>query len=188
MHTPFQKQQTQDAQENKSETYLPLGPKTFAVLIIQRSLGIGVLFIGFIALAGVKSSVPAFLGQYIDLAISFGLVAILGIAFLILLTVLLEYRHYGVILEQDAFRIRRGAIVQTETGIPYRRIKEVNMQRTAFDQIFGTSTIVITVLGEGEGQTFADESQHTLPWIEAGIADEIRNHILAKGGRLSSNA
>ncbi len=178
--------QTQPTQDIR--TYFPLGQKTLALLIFKRAMGIVVLFLGLIALAALRSSVPDVLGSFMDTVLSFGLVAVIGFTFFICLAAYLEYQHYGVILEPENFRVKRGVLTQTEVGIPYRRIKEVNLDRGVFEQMFGISTIVITLLGEGEGQRFGDESTITLPLIDQSIAQEIQNYVLEKGGHYSSNA
>ena len=178
----------QERQSQDTRTYFPLGPKTLALLVFKRAMCIIVLFLGLIALAAIRGSVPDILGGFMDTILNFGLVAVLGFSFFICLAAWLEYQHYGVILEPENFRIKRGVIAQTEVGIPYRRIKEVNLDRGIFEQMFGVSTVVITLLGEGEGQRFQDESEIDLPLIEQSIAQEIQNCILEKGGHYSSNA
>lgn len=185
---PSQQQNQLAPQPQNVRSYFPLGPKTLALLIFKRAAGIVVLFLGLIALAAIRGTLPDMLGNFMDTVLSFGLVAVLGFSFFICLTAYLEYQHYGVILEPENFRIKRGVLSQTEVGIPYRRIKEVNLDRGIFEQMFGVSTVVITLLGEGEGQRFQDESEITLPLIEQGIAQEIQNAILEKGGHYSSNA
>ena len=174
--------------QQQTRSYFPLGAKTLSMFILKRSAGIIVLFIALIGLTTLKSSVPDILANSVDIIVSFGMVIIFGVAFFVLLTAWLEYQHYGIILEPEDFRVKRGVISQQEKGVPYRRIKEVNLDRGMFEQMFGMSNIVITLLGEGEGQSFNDESEIILPLIEQETAQEIQNYILEKGGHYSSNA
>lgn len=88
----------------------------------------------------------------------------------------LEYSHYNVIAGEEGITITRGLLSLEEIAIPYRRIKEVRKDRSVTDQMFGSSTLIITVLGEEEGRS--EESEITLPSLSNGLAEAIQNKTM----------
>ena len=168
--------------EQPIKIYSPLGNKTFALLVAKRAMVIFVLVIVLILISVFKNFVPV---QFVDIVNSIILTGILVITIFLCLIILagkLEYSHYAITIDQDNFKVRRGLISVEETAVPYRRVKEVVVKRGATEQIWGVSTIVITILGEEEGLVFSKETVITLPFIEKTIAAEIQNQIVERAG------
>ena len=70
----------------------------------------------------------------------------------------LVYANYTFALEDDAFKIRRGVISKKETAIPYRQIRDVNIERSFFQQMAGVSKLVILTVGEESLSSGVSES------------------------------
>ena len=169
--------------EQPIKTYSPLGGKTFALLVMKRATAVIILAPFLIAIFALKTFIP---DQFIDFAnwvIMAGILIIIIFIGFAILAARLEYGHYAIIIDKDDFKVRRGVISEEEIGIPYRRIKEVVIKRGLSEEIWGVSKIVITILGEEEGQSFSKESVTTLPFIDKKIASEIQDQIIERAGR-----
>jgi len=169
--------------EQLVKIYSPLGNKTFALLVAKRAMPIIFLLIILILIFAFKNAVPS---QFIGIVHSIILTGILVITIFLCLIILagkLEYSHYAITIDEDSFKVRRGLVSEEEIAVPYRRIKEVVVKRGATEQIWGVSTIMITILGEEEGLAFSKETVITLPFIEKTIASEIQNLISERAGR-----
>ncbi len=80
------------------------------------------------------------------------------------------YVNYTFALEDDAFKIRRGVISKKETAIPYRQIRDVNIERSFAKQLAGVSKLVILTVGE-EGLS-SGVSESVIP-----VVDNIDKHL-----------
>ena len=70
----------------------------------------------------------------------------------------LVYKNYTFSLEDDAFKIRRGVFSKKETAIPYRQIRDVNIERSIYQQLYGVSKLVILTVGEESLSASVSES------------------------------
>jgi len=168
--------------EQSVKTYSPLGNKTFVLLVAKRAMPVIVSVIILILVFVFRNLFPAQFAGIIDSMILTGILIITIFLCVIILLGKMEYSHYAITLDDDSFKVRRGMISEEETAVPYRRIKNVVVKRGATEQIWGVSTIVITILGEEEGLAFSRETVITLPFIEKTIASEIQNQIVEKAG------
>lgn len=167
-------------QPAEGKTYYPLGQKTLFMLTFRKS---GIFFASFFILcAGVVALgyVPA---QYIDIAIN---VVLLYAAFVLLILLVvcftgwLQYFRYGIAISDKDLKIKRGFIATEEIGVPYRRIRDVKINRSLLEQIFGVSDIMV-ILSDFEGsEPVSEDSTVFLPSIERGVAMEIQDNILKK--------
>lgn len=87
------------------------------------------------------------------------------------------YSHYGIVIGEGDVRITRGIVTEEEIGIPFRRIKEVAIKRDPFDQMIGSSTVIVTVLGEAEDMA-KEHSIIILPSLARSKAAEIQSALL----------
>ena len=91
---------------------------------------------------------------------------VLFIVFLIVsfLVAWLIYANYTFALEDDAFRISRGVFSKKETAIPYRQIRDVNIERSLYQRMYGVSKLVILTVGEES--LSANVSEAVLPIVD----------------------
>lgn len=82
----------------------------------------------------------------------------------------ISYVNYTFSLEDDAFKIRSGVFSKKETAIPYRQIRDVNIERSFSQQLYGVSKLVILTVGEGGASPEASES--VIP-----VVDNIDKHL-----------
>ena len=145
-----------------------LGKRALSFLISKHSHAAVVLFLIAIAATLLKNVV----GQS---AIMSQIIIWSWILFIIMLAYAfivgwLVYVNYTFSLEDDAFKIRRGVISKKETAIPYRQIRDVNIERSFFQQIAGVSKLVILTVGEESLSSNVSES--VLP-----VVDNIDKHL-----------
>ena len=76
----------------------------------------------------------------------------------------LVYANYTFSLEGDAFKISRGVFSKKETAIPYRQIRDVNIERSLYQRIYGVSKLVILTVGE-EGLS-SGVSESVIPVVD----------------------
>ncbi len=170
--------------EENVQTYYPLGQKTFFMLVFNKSFLSLFLLVLLIVILVLFSYVPS---HYISIAM-YGIFGYLGFFLVVLLLTFtvgwLEYIHYGIFIDEKNLKIKKGLISEEMTGIPYRRIKDVRIERSLINQIFGVSNIIITMLGEedkGESQE-EEEEEYTmfLPVLEKDVALHIQDTVLKK--------
>ena len=156
--------------ENTEQHYQKFGKKTLFVLVVK------------------KCALAAFILLVLIIFIIAGLTTIILPAAIIFIIVSLitflagwfEYTHYEIFIGEDGLKIKKGTAKVEETGIPYRYIKEVKIERKLMGQLMGVSSVIITVLGEEEGQPLSKESEIILPSIDKNIAVQIQDEILKK--------
>ena len=160
--------------------YYPLGSETFTMMVFKRGFVCLVIFIVLVFAIFFLDWVPA---QYGDIAINiiFGCIALLLVALMATFFIgWLEYIRYGIFVYEKDIKIKRGLFQVEEVGIPYRRIKDVKVERSLSDQMFGLSTIIITMLEAEGGVVDQKESQVVLSSLEKQIAQEIQDTVLKK--------
>ena len=164
--------------ENINKQYDKLGGKTLALFILKRS---GFLFVILIAIAlvlGLQGFIPTDYSSIVQLVI-FGLaIAFVALGLIIVGLGMLEYKHYKIIISDETIKIYRGLFSEEEIGLPFRRIKQVNIERSLTDQIFGISNINLTVLGEEDGDPTTKSDKIIISVLDKNIAEEIQNIIL----------
>lgn len=161
-------------------TFYPLGRKTLLMFVFQKSLAVVVAFAGLLVAIYLLAYVP---NQYIDLAVNavFAYVALaLIMLFLVFLAAWLQYIRYGIFMYEQNITIKRGFFAVQELGIPYRRIKDVKIERSLADQVFGLSDVVVTMLDFEETQRSKNESEVLLPALDKDIALQIQGVMLKK--------
>ena len=172
--------------DNTVQQYQRLGNKTLFVFIIKRSFLLVLTLLALLLFFIASKFIPdPYAGMLVGILVK--IIPIYAILFVVVflgtfLLGWLEYIHYKVFLDEESFKVTRGLLNEEELGVPYRRIKEVRIERSIADQLIGVSNITVTVLGEVEGQSFSKESEIILPAIDKNIAAQIQNGILKKSG------
>lgn len=92
----------------------------------------------------------------------------------------LEYSNYQIALEGDHVTVKKGFLNVRESGVPYRRIKSVDIGRDVLDQMLGASTVTITVLGEVEEGAPGAEEHMRLPYLPKDTAIKIQDALLSR--------
>ena len=163
--------------DTPSKQFNKLGGKTLSVLILKRS---GLLFFILIIFALLLMAWNFIPSAYLAIA-QFALLGLFGLFILVGLFIVLlgslEYHHYKIIITEEMITLYRGLISEEEVGLPFRRIKQVNIERSLFDQIMGISNLNLTILGSEEG---GHEDHILLPALDKKLAQEIQNIILQK--------
>ena len=163
--------------ETPSKQFNKLGGKTFQFLILKRSGFLFFVLIIFALLLGFWNFIPTaylVIAQFVLLGL-FGLFVLSGLIIIILGS--LEYHHYKIWITEEMITLYRGLVSEEEIGLPFRRIKQVNIERSLFDQMMGISNLNLTVLGSEEG---GKEDHILLPALDKKLAQEIQDIILQK--------
>jgi len=161
--------------------YQSLGYKTFVIFTLKRSK----LFFIFLILAVIASfianSLTGTLSQIFSKTASIGFFLALITILIAILSAWLEYYNYRFLLDENAFRIRRGIIPKEEIAIPYRQIQNVNIKRNLFYQIIGVSKLIILTAGhEDKEEKIKTESEGILPAVDNKLAYQIQEELLKR--------
>ncbi len=157
-------------------THKNLGNKTLGFLIAKRS-GIALAVIAAAALVvAFTNVVPEQYRSYADLTDFIVIVAALLVAGGTAGVAFIEYHNYSISILEKSVKITKGILNRYETGVPYRRIKQVDIIRTLVCRIFGVSNIIITTVGDEDASHTHD--QISLPYLEKGLAEKIQHEIL----------
>lgn len=167
--------------------FKPLGVRTLYLLILRRSIFTFILVLILIGLFLLSRFIPY---EYTAILAN----AILTIIVFLIISVVitfylgwLEYKHYGISIEEKSFTVSTGMFSEKEVGISYRFVQEVRIERSIPDQVFGVSNIVVLVLGEAQGMPFSEISKINMPYITKSTADEIQDHILNRADAIKVN-
>ena len=159
--------------------YRHVGNKTLAFFII-RKLGLFFLTLLLIIVLAISS-------QFVPLQYASMLTSLIPYLLLVLLFFLIfgsiegwfQYSHYSMILSDEDMTITQGFVSQEEIGIPYRRVKEIQIERDVINELAGLSDVVIIIQGaEESGAT--TERRVILPSLPKDVALRIQNKILGK--------
>jgi len=164
--------------ENINKQYDKLGGKTLALFILKRS---GFLFVILIAIAlifGLQGLIPTDYSDIVQLVLLGLAIAFVVFGLIVFGLGMLEYKHYKIIISDETIKIYRGVFSEEEIGLPFRRIKQVNIERSLTDEIFGISNINLTVLGGEDGDPMTKSDKIIISVIDKNIAEEIQNIIL----------
>jgi len=163
------------------QIYNRVGHKTFLLFVLKRILpSFFIALIGVVILLG-YAYIPsdyAYIANIVLIALSGLFILVLALSFLL---GWMEYVHYKIFIDEDNIKISRGLIDEEKIGIPFRRIKEANLERSLMDQMFGVSNVILMVLGEEEGaNSMSGEAKIILPSLETKIASQIQETVLNK--------
>jgi uncharacterized membrane protein YdbT with pleckstrin-like domain len=164
--------------ENTNKQYEKLGGKTLTLFILKRSAILFIILLAILFTSLFQNFIPEdylITVQLVILGLSL-IFVILGL--LIVALGVLEYKHYKIIISDETIKIYRGLFSEEEIGLPFRRLKQVDIERSLMNQIFGVSTIKMTILGEDDGNPASREDKLVIPYLDKNIAQEIQNIIL----------
>ena len=160
--------------------YYPLGSKTLFMFVLKKSsaliLLLPIFFVGIFFLSYVPHN-------YIDIAINilFGYVVFLIIIFAaVFFLAWLQYFRYQIFVDDKDLKVQRGLISVEEIGVPYRRIKDLRIERSLLDQIVGVSDLIITVLGSEDNEFSENKATIILPSVSKEVGLEIQDIVLKK--------
>ena len=158
--------------------YNRLGYKTFWLLVLKRShFFFLIAFFSVIFYVSLQFIPTDYLPLTSWAALILG--CLLALAFVWMLFVgWLEYLRYRIVLEGDSIKVTRGVLVENEIGVPFRRIKQVSLQRNLINQMLGISDLILIILGEDESNPASAESKIILPALDNKIATQIQDVLL----------
>jgi uncharacterized membrane protein YdbT with pleckstrin-like domain len=162
------------------QQYKPLGGRTLMLFIMKRGTFSYIILLVIIASFVFSRFVPYEYTGILSNIILTGIVAFVISYLIVVFLGWLEYIHYGVFIKDDGFEVTKGMFSELEVGVPYRFVREVRLERSVADQIFGVSNVVVKILGEVEGLPFSKEHEIILPSINYKMAAEIQESILNK--------
>ena len=139
-----------------------LGRRAFSFIVSKHiNFAIIVLLVAIVAsLYGGVIGSNALVGQA---TVALWVLFLIGVVYAFIVGALI-YSNYTFSLEDDAFKIRRGVISKKETAIPYRQIRDVNIERSLAQQLAGVSKLVILTVGEESDSRNVSES--VLPEVD----------------------
>lgn len=151
-----------------------------AVLLLKTQVTSLVLFVyksfGFSGLDAAR---------YTDQSFIYIAIALAGFAVLIMLTGIstarLNYRNFSFTFEEFGMRMKKGIVKIIEVTIPYRQMTNVEIERSLWHQIFGTSKIIINT-ASNEVDDEKNETDIVLDPINKELAEEIRLTLQRKIG------
>ncbi len=138
-----------------------LGPRAFSLLVSRHSKFAFVLLVIAVVAFLARNAVG---GGYMDRVVLWSIILFVVFIAYAFLAGWLVYKNYTFSLEDDAFKIRRGVFSKKETAIPYRQIRDVNIERSISQQIYGVSKLVILTVGEES--LSASVSEAVLPVVD----------------------
>ena len=151
-----------------------LGSRAFSLIVSKHARFAFILFFIAIAALVVKNvfgaNVSAQVGYFMDQTVLWSLVLFFIFLCWAFFIGWLTYINYTFALEDDAFKIRRGIFSKKETAIPYRQIRDVNIERSFSQQLYGVSKLVILTVGEESLSSSVSES--VIP-----VVDNIDKHL-----------
>ena len=153
-----------------------MGNKTLFFFVLKRSKFLFAVIFIFLAILALSPIIPADVKHYaqmIDFWLSISIIVIaagtFGLGYL-------EYHNLTVSIYVKTIKITKGVLTRHEIGVPFRRIKRIDIIRTLTCRFFGISNIVITTMGDEEQD--ADKDEITIPYIEKHLAEKIQHEIL----------
>ena len=136
--------------EIENAKYYELGPRTFWLLIFQRSIIalVLLLFAAMVIIApaftGLNSRIAPALNQVLNsVVVGAVLLAILAEIIGIIVTKL-EYGVSRIMLDEASLRIVRGILNKDEVVLPYRRIQSVEIDQNILQRILGVGHMAIS--------------------------------------------
>jgi uncharacterized membrane protein YdbT with pleckstrin-like domain len=160
--------------------YKKMGGKTLFTLIFKRC---GVIFLPIVLLALIITAsffISVDYAAYLNLALVIVWIILIVTVFFVLFIGWLEYLRYQITIDQESIKINRGIIRETQTGVPFRRIREAVIERGIIDQIIGTSSLTFTVSDEEGDDDHSQEAKKILPALDKNVAITIQDLVLEK--------
>lgn len=159
--------------------YKRVGNRTLAFFILRK---LGLFFITLFIIIAL-----AILSRFVPMQYAGMLTSLIPYLLLVLLLFLafgsikgwFQYSHYSVVLSDEDMTITQGFVSQEEIGVPYRRVKEIQIERDVINQLAGLSDVVIIIQGAEESGA-ATERRVILPSLPKDVAIRIQNKILGK--------
>ena len=161
--------------------YQYLGKKTLFLLILKRSSLFFLFLVVSIAFFMIAQKLEGNLSMIFGKISFYLFLAALAFLIIAIFSACLVYINYRFLLDENAFKVRRGILHKDEVAIPYRQIQNVNIKRSFFDQIIGLSKLVILTAGrEDKDEKIWSESEGILPSLDKNIAREIQEVVLKR--------
>jgi len=161
--------------------YQYLGKKTFVLLVLRRSALFFLFLVASIILFLVGGKFDGDIAAILTKVAFYALLASLIFLIIAIFSACLVYINYRFLLDENAFKVRRGVLRKDEVAIPYRQIQNVNIKRSFFDQIIGLSKVIILTAGrEDKDEKIWSESEGILPSLDKNIAREIQEVLLKR--------
>lgn len=166
--------------EDLAGGYRRFGSKTLTMLILGKIFPAAVSLLLWI----LSFAVPGFFPEGYE-SISSTAELLLFFVFIFTLALAfaggwLEYRNYAISFDENNFKVRRGALSIKETGIPYRHVREVKIERGLADQLAGVSNVIISKTQDEDDRIVPEEHDMILPAIDQATAAYIQDTILKK--------
>jgi uncharacterized membrane protein YdbT with pleckstrin-like domain len=164
--------------ETINKQYEKLGGKTLTLFILKRSAILFIILLAILFIFIFQGFIPEDYLMIVQLIIIGLFLIFVIIGLLITALGLLEYKHYKIIISDETIKIYRGLFSEEEIGLPFRRLKQVDIERSLINQIFGVSNIRLTILGEDDDNPVSREKKLIIPYLDKNVAQEIQNIIL----------
>ncbi|MEK7832735.1 MAG: PH domain-containing protein [Acidobacteriota bacterium] len=85
------------------------------------------------------------------------------------------YRSWAWRIDAKVLELRHGRLIEHTRLVPLARLQHVDLERGPLERMFGLSSLVIHTAGTQAAAT-------TIPGLEAGEAERLRDHLVAIGG------
>jgi uncharacterized membrane protein YdbT with pleckstrin-like domain len=141
-----------------------LGRRAFSIIVSRHARIAIVLFVIAIVAFFARHAVGA--NGYMNQIVLWSLALFTFFLVYAFLVGWLVYTNYTFSLEDDAFRISQGVLSKKETAIPYRQIRDVNIERGISQQMYGVSTLVILTVGAEAAPAGSNLSESVAPIIQ----------------------
>ena len=155
-----------------------IGP-AFIILVALIALIIIQVFVGPYLQSTGTHVVPVNL--IFDYTILGGALLMLLVAAATVIWTWLEYTTYSYMIDEHAFKIKRGILTTEEISVMYRQMQNVDIERPFFYRLFGLSRIVILTAGhEDTDAPDPDEAEGILDAVDANLAVQIQSELLRR--------
>ncbi|WP_254532138.1 PH domain-containing protein [Natrinema gelatinilyticum] len=76
------------------------------------------------------------------------IIVVPGVSFVIgLAYLLLQYRSWDVVMQDEELRLQRGVLRTKQTFIPYKQIQHIDVEARPLERVFGLSRLVVYTAG-----------------------------------------
>jgi len=145
---------------------VPLERRVLSLWRIRASLSLGAV-VALVLAAGAGS------GAWLGGTLAAGLLAAGGGALVRWWTALV-WRAWQFRIGEGALHLRHGVLTRRESTIPFHRVQHIDLEAGPLERRLGLTSLVL--------RTASASSDATIPGIDAGDADELRERILALVG------
>lgn len=110
-----------------------------------------------------------------------GILAFVGISVLWrVVAPALAYQRLGYRVDDQVLVVEHGIVVHRSVLIPLTRVQHVDVRRGPIERAFGLATLIVKTAGTGLATA-------VLPGLPPERADELREHLLARAGLVSTD-